>query len=204
MERLTQDIHNLKIIPTKNPSFIQKFSQLNLQNLSLEEDDNILVGCLFFHTNVKEVINLQKKYFLALTTYFTENKYNKIYPLYSNLHLEKRKNLKNPQSYFKKILKENYRISKLNLENSHIFEVYNTNGIIIYGINIPIQKKKVKELKQTKIFHFYKDPYSNKNIQELYTQILSTNMNFLDRKFYFFYNNIKVTIKEKIFLEKIV
>tara|TARA_B100000795_G_C22613235_1_gene365926 strand:- start:136 stop:744 length:609 start_codon:yes stop_codon:yes gene_type:complete len=202
MEQLSDEIHNLTISTGKN--FIQKFSQMNLKKLNLEDDHNILVGHLIFHTNVYNVTNLKKKYFLALTTYFTEKKNNMIYPLSSNLILVKKTSLNKPLKYFNKILKEKYSFTKSNIENVTIFEVYNKDGIIIYGINIPILKKKVKELKNTRIIHLYKDPYTTHSLKELYIQVLSNHMNSLDRRFYFFYNNIKITIKEKLFLEKLL
>ena len=208
MERLSDEIYKLKISKSVNPEFIQDFSKINLNDLNLKEDDTILVGQVIFHTHICYVNNYKKKYFMSITNYFTEKTSTSIYPLQSKLNLVKSKVKDNPKKYFSKILKDQYGYVKINLETVQIFEIFNQNNVVIYAINIPTVKKKLKELKITKKIHLYTNPYlkelSTPILSNLFTQVLSTSINLLDRRFYFFYNKIKIAIKERIILEKII
>ena len=58
-------------------------------------------------------------------------------------------------------------------------------------------------MKKTSVLHLYTDPTTGFDIENLYKQIISANFSSLNKKFYFFYNNIKVFLRERIFLEAI-
>jgi hypothetical protein len=208
MERLSNEIYKLQISKSLTPEIIQEFSKINLNTLNLKEDENILVGQLFFHTHICSVNNYKKKYFMSITNYFTGKVKTPIYPLQSNLNLVKSKVKDNPKKYFRKMLKDQYGYLKINLETMQIFEIFNQNNVVIYAINIPTVKKKLKELKITKMIHLYTNPYlkelSKPVLSNLFSQVLSISVNSLDRRFYFFYNKIKIAIKERHILEKII
>jgi hypothetical protein len=204
MEIVTQEIHNLKIDSHVNRSFIQSFSRLNLNNLKLDDNKKILVGHVFFQTKLVPVTNLDKKYYLAITNYFTENKKTRLYPLSNKLSLLSEKILNNPRKYWIKILKDNYSFTKALLDKVKIYQVFLEDNIVIYLISLPQITKKIKDLKKTDTIHLYTNPNTGFNLEELYKQITNTTINNLGKKFHFFYQNIKIIIKERKILEGIV
>lgn len=204
MEIVTQEIHNLKIDSHVNRSFIQSFSRLNLNNLKLADNNKILVGHVFFQTKLVPVTNLDKKYYLAITNYFTENKKTRLYPLSNKLSLLSEKILNNPRKYWLKNLKDNYSFTKALLDKVKIYQVFLEDNIVIYLISLPQITKKIKDLKKTDTIHLYTNPNTGFNLEELYKQITNTTINNLGKKFHFFYQNIKITIKERQILEGIV
>ncbi len=76
-------------------------------------------------------------------------------------------------------------------------------NINIIGININKDLKNIK-VKKTKVFHFYKDPNITDEIKDIYQNVLNTDMNRLSNRFYFFYNNIKMAIKEDFIIRNLV
>jgi hypothetical protein len=203
MELVTQEIQNLTLKPSVNNSFIQHFSKLNLNSLKLDENKKMLVGHVFFQTKLIAVNNLNKKYYIALTNYYTEKKKSNIYPLSNKLNLLSEKTLKNPRKYYHKILKDNYSFTKTLLDKVEIYEAFQEDNIVIYLISLPHITKKIKELKFTDVIHLYTNPHTGYNLEELYKQIVSEGINGLNKKFYFFYNNIKIKINEKVLLKAI-
>ena len=200
MELLSEEIFNLKLKPNSN-DFIQKFSELNLDNLELEDD--LLIGQIYFTTNIYPVKDPGKTYFMAVTSYITEKNYKLLYPLNVNLKKLPTKVSKNPKKYYSKLLKENYGFSKKNTDLVNVYEIYNYNKVIIYGVSVPCLKG-LKELKVSKCLHFYTDPNFVSDLRELYSQVLITKLNGLKKRFNFMYNNIRITIKEKHIIEKII
>lgn len=198
MELLTEEIYNLKIDKSDN-DYIHKFSQLRLNELDLEPQKNCLVGFLFFKTSILPVKDYNKKYFMTVTNYFTEHKYKIIYPFYNSLELTSTKNSKNP----KKLIKTKYGLKNSEIDKINLYEVYNVNNIIIYAVNTPKLFKFMKEMKHHKAIHLYSDPNSNQEIESVYSDIISTGFNRLNKRFFFFYNNIKISLKEKHILERI-
>ena len=198
MELLTEEIYNLKIDKSDN-DYIHKFSQLRLNELDLEPQKNCLVGFLFFKTSILPINNYDKKYFMTVTNYFTEHKYKIIYPFYNSLELTNAKNSKNP----KKLIKSKYELKKSDLDKIKIYEVYNVNNIIIYAVNTTKLFKFLKDMKNHKAIHLYSDPNANQKIESIYSDIITTNFNQLNKRFFFFYNNIKISLKEKHILERI-
>ena len=55
----------------------------------------------------------------------------------------------------------------------------------------------------TRVLHSYSDPYNVNEIEQLYPQIVMSRLSSLNKRFFFFYDNIKISIKEKNILEKI-
>jgi hypothetical protein len=203
MELVTQEIQNLKLENEVNTRFIQRFSKLGLNSLNLEDKDKILVGHIFLHTRLTEVNDPNKKYYIAISDYFTEKKVNRTYPLSGKLSIAPYKTIKSPLKYWYKYLKENYSFTKKILDETNIYQVHLQDNVVIYLICIPVLTKKIKELKKTSVLHFYTNPYTGFDIKSLYKQIRSEHFNSLNKKFFFFYNNIKVFLKEKVFLEAI-
>ena len=197
MELLTQEIYNLKIKPSDN-DFIHSFSKLELSNLNLKPEKNILVGFLLFRTNFLPINNYDKKLYIATTTYLTDKKYKMIYPLSIDMDLVTEKDSMKPE----KILKRKFEMTKTEIDKSQIFEVYNCNNVKIFGVNISKINKKQKTMKLTKVLHMYSDPYITQDVVSLYPQVISTNFNSLSKRFFFFYKNIKVNLKEKYILEQ--
>ncbi len=74
MELVTQEIQNLTLQNEVNTKFIQKFSKLGLNSLELQEKERILVGHIFLHTKLVKVRNTDKKYYVAVSEYYTEKK----------------------------------------------------------------------------------------------------------------------------------
>tara|TARA_B110000483_G_C18072710_1_gene494714 strand:- start:387 stop:1001 length:615 start_codon:yes stop_codon:yes gene_type:complete len=204
MELVTQEIHNLKIDNSVNRSFIQDFSRLNLNTLKLDENDKILVGHVFFQMNLMNITDFEKQYFLSITNYFTEKKNTRLYPFSNKLILQPKKILNNPRKYWLKILKDNYSFTKVLLDKVKIYQVFIEDNIVIYLISLEGITKKIKELKKTETIHLYTNPNTGYNLEELYKQITTNSINNLNKKFYFFYQNIKITINEKQMLEEIV
>jgi hypothetical protein len=204
MELVTREIQNLTLEPPINNSFIQHFSKLNLNNLKLDENKKMLVGHVFFQTQLLAVNNLNKKYYIALTNYYTEKKKSKIYPLSNKLNLLSEKGIKNPKKYYHKILKDNYSFTKALLDKVEIYEAFLEDNIVIYLISLPHITKKIKDLKFTNSFHLYTNPNTGFNLEELYKQIANESINGLNKKFYFFYNNIKIKLSEKVLLKAIM
>lgn len=200
MELLSDEIFNLKIKPNGN-DFIQKFSELSLDNLELQQE--VLIGQIYFTTHIQPVINPTKQYFIAVTTYVTEKNFKMLFPFNINLKKEPKKVIKNTKKYYSKVLKENYGFTKKNTEEIQIYEFYNHNNIIIYGVNVPCLKG-LKELKVTKCLHFYSDPGFVSDLKELYSQVLVTKLNGLKKRFNFMYDNIRVSLKEKHLIERII
>ena len=203
MELVTQEIQNLKLENEVNTRFIQKFSKLGLDSLNLEDKSKILVGHIFLRTRLTEVNDPNRKYFIAVSDYYTDKKINRIYPLSCKLNIAPYKTIENPLKYWYKYLKDNYSFTKKILDETSIYQVHLQDNVVIYLICIPILTKKIKELKKTSVLHFYTDPYTGFDIKSLYKQITSENFNSLQKKFFFFYNNIKVFLKERSFLEAI-
>ena len=203
MELVNRELHNLKIDSPINRSFIQSFSKLNLNNLNLEESDKILVGHVFMQTNLLRVNNFDKKYYMTITNYFTEKKNSRIYPLSNKLSLQSNKILNNPRKYWTKILKDKYSFTKTLLDNVKIYQVFFEDNIVIYLISLCGITKKIKELKKTEGIHLYNDPNTGYNLEYLYMQVINNSINMLSKKFYFFYENIKIKIKESQLLEGI-
>ena len=102
-----------------------------------------------------------------------------------------------------KILRTKFDMTKTEIDKCQIFEVYNCNNVKIYGVNISKINKKHKNMKITRVLHMYSDPYINKDVISLYPQVISTNFNSLKKRFFFFYKNIKVNLKEKYILEQV-
>jgi hypothetical protein len=203
MELVTQGIQKLNLENEVNTQFIQKFSKLGLKSLDLQEKEKILVGHIFLHTKLVKVRNTDKKYYIAVSEYYTEKKKNRIYPLSNKLNICQAKVLNNPLKYWYKYLKENYSFTKKILDETKIYQSHIQDNIVIYLIYTPILTKKIKEMKKTSVLHFYTDPTTGFDIENLYKQIISANFSSLNKKFYFFYNNIKVSLKERDFLEAI-
>jgi hypothetical protein len=204
MELVTQEIHNLTLEPSINNSFIQHFSKLNLNSLNLNENKKMLVGHVFFQTKLLAVNNLNKKYYVSLTNYYTEKKKSKIYPLSNKLNLLSDKVIKNPRKYYHKILKDNYSFTKTLLDKVKIYKTFMEDNIVIYLISLPNITKKIKDLKFTDSFHLYTNPKTGFNLEELYKQIVNEAINVLNKKFYFFYNNIKIKLNERVLLKAIM
>ena len=203
MEIVTQEIQNLTLQNEVNTKFIQKFSKLGLNSPELQEKERILVGHIFLHTKLVKVRNIDKKYYIAVSEYYTEKKKNRLYPLSNQLNICQAKILNNPLKYWYKYLKENYSFTKKLLDETKIYQAHIQDNIVIYLIYTPILTKKIKEMKKTSVLHFYTDPTTGFNIENLYKQIISANFNNLNKKFYFFYNNIKASLKEKDLLVSI-
>lgn len=203
MELVTQEIQNLTLQNEVNTKFIQSFSRLGLNTLNLDENKKVLVGHIFLHTKLVKVRNTDRKYYIAVSEYFTEKKRNRIYPLSNQLRLCPMKIVENPKKYWFKYLKENYSFTKKILDEINIYQVYLQDNIVIYLIHTPILTKKIKEMKKTDVMHFYTNPYTGFDIQNLYNQISTEKFNGLNKKFFFFYNNIKVFLRERTFLEAI-
>ena len=203
MELVTQDIQHLTLQNEENTQFIQRFSKLNLDNLKLENESNILVGHIFLHTRLVKVNNPDKKYFIAVSDYYTDKKRNYIYPLSCKLNLAPEKIINNPKKYWHKYLKDNFSFTKKILDGTEIFQVHLQNNVVIYLVCVSTLTKKIKEMKKTSVLHFYTDPTTGFNIKNLYNQITSEHFNSLNKRFFFFYNNIKVFLKEKNFLQAI-
>jgi hypothetical protein len=203
MELVTQEIQNLTLQNEVNTKFIQSFSRLGLNTLNLDENNKVLVGHIFLHTKLVKVRNTDKKYYIAVSEYYTEKKRNRIYPLSNQMKLCPMKTLENPKKYWYKYLKENYSFTKKILDETKIFQAHIQDNIVIYLIYTPILTKKIKEMKKTSVLHLYTDPTTGFDIENLYKQIISANFSSLNKKFYFFYNNIKVFLRERIFLEAI-
>jgi hypothetical protein len=204
MELVTREIHNLSLDNTINTRFIQKFSKLNLNHLNLEENDNILMGHVFLQTSILPINNYDKQLYIAISNYFTEKKNNKLYPFSNKLILTSKKILNNPNTYWNKILKDNYSFTKKLIDKVKIYQVHLQDNIVIYLINIPTLTKKIKELKKTNVIHLYSNPNTGLDIDDLYKQVLQLSINSLNNKFYFFYNNIKVVLKERNIIEGIL
>lgn len=200
MELLSEEIFNLKLKPNSN-DFIQKFSELSLDNLGLEQE--VLIGQIYFTTHIQPVINPEKKYFIAVTSYVTEKNFKMLFPFNVNLKKKSTKATQNPKKYYSKILRENYGFTKKNTEEIQIFEFYNHNNIIIYGVNVPCLKK-LRDLKVTKCLHFYSEPEFTTDLKELYSQVLVTKLNGLKKRFNFMYDNIRISLKEKHIIERII
>lgn len=203
MELVTQEIQNLSLDNSISNSFIQSFSRLGLNGLKLDENNKFLVGHVFFQTRLVPVKNLEKKFFLAVTDYYTEKKSSKLYPISNKLNLLSGKTIKNPKKYWNKILKENYSFTKPLLDKVQIYETYLEKNIIIYFISISHTTKKIKDLKKTEVIHLYTNPKTGFNIVELYKQVRNESINCLNKKFYFFYQNIKIKIGERNLLESV-
>ena len=198
MELLSEEIYNLRISPRED-DFIYRFSKINLDELDLETNKNILVGFHIFKTNILPIKNLDKKYYMTVTNYFTEKNYKQIYPFNSTLTLTTLKATKNPM----KIFKEKYGLTKTDISKCQIYEVYNSKNVIIYSVNIPKIFKNMKKMKITKNIHIYSNPYGEKTIENMYQDIVSTKFSSLNKRFFFFYENIKINLKEKHILERI-
>ena len=126
-----------------------------------------------------------KSLFMAVITYLTDKKY--IHPFqYFDVT---RKLSQKPE----KIFKTKYNLTKQELDKCQLFEIYNLDNIKIYAVNIPKISKKLKEMKLTKVIHMYSDPYT-KSYTTLSTNIIHKVV--LNKRFFFFYNNIKVNLKE--------
>lgn len=199
MELISAKIKKLQISEYNPDEIIQRFSKLNIKKLELEKEENILLGILIFKTKKFKINNYNKKYYLVSTNYYTDNIYTNIYPLSVNLNLVKSNELNKMDSYLKILLKKKF---KYNLGFNY-FEIYKKKNINIIGININKDLKNIK-VKKTKIFHFYKDPNITDKIKDIYQNILNTNMNSLSNRFYFFYKNIKMAIKEDLIIRNIV
>ena len=195
MELLSKEVFDLKISP-KNDEYIHQFSKLSLDNLNLKSNKKNLVGFLFFKTEIVPINNYNKQFYLAVTKYFTENNYKYIYPLNINLNLDSSQNIS-------KLLKKKFDFTKKEFDKCKIFKIYEFDNICIYAINIPKIFKKIKELKITRVLHSYSDPYNVNEIEQLYPQIVMSRLSSLNKRFFFFYDNIKISIKEKNILEKI-
>lgn len=198
MELLTKEIYNLRLNPEDN-GFIYNFSRLELSNLNLKPEKKVLVGFLIFNSYILPVNNCKKSLFMAVTTYLTDKKYKYIYPFSINMDVVTEKLSQKPE----KIFKTKYNLTKQELDKIQLFEIYNLDNIKIYAVNVPKISKKLKEMKLTKVIHMYSDPFIQKDVTQLYPQILSTNFSGLNKRFFFFYNNIKVSLKEKHILERI-
>lgn len=202
MELLSHDLIKLQIDNTISNDFIQKFSKLELNNLNLDQNKKILIGHIFIKTNIVPINNYSKELFMSSTSYITEKNFKLVYPLNSNMELVSSNSLKNPLKYFAKIFKEKYGFTKKFLDNMKVTEIYNYNNIIIYAINIS-SIQKFKKHKITNTIHLYTDPERNDSLTELYSQIIEPGRNNLSKRFYFFYENLKVSIKERHILERI-
>ena len=82
MELLNKEIHNLRISPRED-DYIYRFSKLQLDNLELQSNKKIIVGFHIFKTTPLPIKNYDKKYYITVTDYLTENKFKHI--LYSVL-----------------------------------------------------------------------------------------------------------------------
>ena len=135
---------------------------------------------------------------MTVTNYFTEKNYKQIYPFNSTLTLTTLKATKNPM----KIFKEKYGLTKTDISKCQIYEVYNSKNVFIYSVNIPKIFKNMKKMKITKNIHIYSNPYGEKTIENMYQDIVSTKFSSLNKRFFFFYENIKINLKENIFLKE--
>ena len=100
-------------------------------------------------------------------------------------------------------MKDKYSFTKTLLDNVKIYQVFFEDNIVIYLISLGGITKKIKELKKTEGIHLYNDPNTGYNLEYLYMQVINNSINMLSKKFYFFYENIKIKIKESQLLEGI-
>jgi hypothetical protein len=198
MELLSDEIYNLRISPSQD-DYIYKFSKLNLDELELESNKKVLVGFHIFRTNMLPIENYDKRYYIAVTNYFTEKNYKHIYPFHNTLSLTTLKATKNPM----KLFKEKYELTKTDISKCQIYEVFNSQNIIIYSVNIPKIFKNIKKMKITKNIHLYSNPFGEKTIENIYQDIISTKFSTLNKRFFFFHDNVKISLKEKHILERI-
>ena len=199
MELLSEEIYNLRISPRED-DFIYRFSKINLDELNLETNKNTLVGFHIFRTNILPIKNYDKRYYMAVTNYLTERNYKQIYPFNNSLTLTTLKAAKNPM----KLFKEKYGLTKTDISKCQIFEVYNSKNVIIYSVNIPKIFKNMRKMKITKNIHLYSNPFGEKTIVDVYQDIVSTKFSSLNKRFFFFYDNLKISLKEKHILERIL
>ncbi len=120
MELISAKIKKLKISKYNPNEFIQRFSQLNIEKLELDTEENVLFGFLIFKTDKFKINNYNKKYYLLSTSYYTENKYKNIYPLSVNLNLVKSNELNKMDSYLKILLKKKFKYNF----GFNYFEIY--------------------------------------------------------------------------------
>ena len=199
MELLNEEIHNLRISPRED-DYIYRFSKLQLDNLELQSNKKIIVGFHIFKTTPLPINNYDKKYYITVTDYLTEKKFKHIYPFNNTMDIATARSIKNPS----KLFKEKYDLTKKEASSCKIFEVYNSKNVVIFGVNIPRIFKKLKNMKITKTLHMYSNPYCDKNIESIYSDIVSTKFSGLNKRFFFFYDNIKISLKEKHIMERII
>ena len=200
MELISDELKKLKISKHNPESFIQKFSELTLDKMDLDEQNNILFGVIIFGTKKIKINNFNKKYYMIVTNYYTEHKFKNIYPLSIDLNLINKNKLNNKDSYIKDYLIKKF---KYTLDYTE-FEILNNKNVVILGININKNLPETKKIKKTRIIHFYKNPEIIDNNIDLYKQVIQTDFNKLKKKFYFFYKKIKVCLREENIIKSYV